>query len=197
MGQSPHPDNELCARAQAGDREAFAQLYERYAGELYRKVLMPRCGRPELAEEALAETFRTVLHALARYEPHEAGPWPWLARVAASKVMDVHRAQQRKTRALANFTRLVAPLVPDTVPADEAQRGRERADVARAVQAVLEALKPRYRRAIELRFFEELGREACAEAMHITLGNFDVTLLRALRAFKAEWESRHSRESTP
>jgi RNA polymerase sigma factor (sigma-70 family) len=197
MAQSTHPDNALCERAKRGDRAAFAQLYERYASELYRKILMPRCGRPDLAEEALAETFRTLLSALARYEPHALGPWPWLARVAASKVIDVHRAQQRKTRALTNFTRLISPLVPDSAPADDATRAREQSDLARAVQEVLAALNPRYRQAIELRFFQERAREECAEAMHITLGNFDVTLLRALRAFKAEWETRHTRESTP
>jgi RNA polymerase sigma factor (sigma-70 family) len=192
-----HPDNELVARAQAGDRTAFSALYERYAGELYRKVLMPRCGQADAAEEALAETFRTLLTALGRYEPHAAGPWPWLARVAASKAMDVHRARARKLRALANFTRLVTPLVPEDYAPDDATRARERSDLSRAVSEVLEGLNPRYRRAIELRFFEELARDECAERMQITLGNFDVTLLRALRAFRTAWESQHSRESTP
>lgn len=192
-----HPDNELVARAQRGDRTAFRALYDRYAGELYRKVLMPRCGQADAAEEALAETFRTLMTALFRYEPHPAGPWPWLARVAASKAMDVHRARARKVRALANFTRLVTPLVPEEYAPDEATRERERSDLARAVQEALAELSPRYRQAIELRFFEELARDECAARMQITLGNFDVTLLRALRAFRAAWESRHTRESTP
>jgi RNA polymerase sigma factor (sigma-70 family) len=192
-----HPDNELVARAQRGDRTAFRALYERYAAELYRKVLMPRCGQADAAEEALAETFRTLVTALVRYEPHPAGPWPWLSRVASSKAMDVHRARARKARALANFTRLVTPLVPEEFAPDEATRERERSDLSRAVQDALAELSPRYRQAIELRFFEELARDECAARMQITLGNFDVTLLRALRAFRAAWESRHTRESTP
>jgi RNA polymerase sigma factor (sigma-70 family) len=192
-----HPDNELACRAGRGDRAAFQALYERYAGELYRKVLMPRCGNADAAEEALSETFRTVLSALERYEPHAQGPWPWLVRVASSKVMDVHRAKSRKQRALANFTRLIAPLVPEEQPADEATRAREQSDLARAVQHALETLSPRYREAIQLRFFAELSRDDCAARMNITLGNFDVTLLRALRAFRSAWESRPNRESRP
>jgi len=192
-----HPDNALVARAQRGEQAAFEALYQRYAAELFRKVLLPRCGERESAEEALAETFRTLLTGVARYEPSPAGPWPWLARIAASKAMDVHRSGQRKRRALANFTKLVAPLLPETYAPDEATRAREREDLERAVQGTLALLNPRYRRAIELRFFEEQAREACAEAMQITLGNFDVTLLRALRAFRGAWESGPGRESTP
>jgi RNA polymerase sigma factor (sigma-70 family) len=192
-----HPDNALVARAQRGERAAFEALYQRYAAELFRKVLLPRCGQAESAEEALAETFRTLLTGLARYEPSPAGPWPWLARIAASKAMDVHRSGQRKRRALANFSKLVAPLLPESYGADDATREREQADLARAVQGTLLLLNPRYRRAIELRFFDERAREACAEAMQITLGNFDVTLLRALRAFRSAWESGPGRESIP
>jgi RNA polymerase sigma-70 factor (ECF subfamily) len=196
MGQE-HSDNQLLARAQGGEQAAFQALYERYAGELYRKVLMPRCGDQEAAEEALAETFRTLLSAVSGYQPHAAGPWPWLVRIASSKAMDVHRARQRKQRALANFTRLVSPLVSESYAPDEASRERERRDLSRAVKSTLEGLSPRYRQAIELRFFEELERDGCAQKMQITLGNFDVTLLRALRAFRTAWESRPGRESTP
>lgn len=191
-----HPDNAVVARAQRGERAAFEALYQRYAAELFRKVLMPRCGDPERAEEALAETFRSVLTGVSRYEANPAGPWPWLARIAASKAIDVHRSDQRKRRALANFTKLVAPLIPEACAADGATCERERAEVSRAVQGTLAQLNPRYRRAIELRFFEERAREACAEAMQITLGNFDVTLLRALRAFRSAWESGPGREDT-
>jgi RNA polymerase sigma factor (sigma-70 family) len=185
-------DNALVVRAQAGDRAAFSRLYARYAPDLYRRVLMPRCGKPEAAEEALAETFRTLLTSSARYEPHPAGPWPWLSRVAASRAMDGHRKERKKGRALANFHALVAPLVPETMPPDEATRARERADLSHKVERVLADVNPRYRQAIELRFFEELPRETCAARMNLQLGTFDVTLLRALRAFKAAWQSRES-----
>jgi len=192
-----HLDNALVARAQGGEREAFRALYQRYASELFRKVLMPRCGDAQSAEEALAETFRTLLSGVAPYTPSPAGPWPWLARIAASKAMDVHRGAQRKRRALANFSKLVAPLLPDSYSADVATRAREQAELARAVHETLAQLSPRYRQAIELRFFAERAREACAEAMQISLNNFDVTLLRALRAFRSAWESGPGRESRP
>jgi RNA polymerase sigma-70 factor (ECF subfamily) len=52
----------------------------------------------------------------------------------------------------------------------------------------MEGLTPRYRQALELRFFRDLAREECAQLMQVKLGTFDVLVLRALRAFRREWE---------
>jgi RNA polymerase sigma-70 factor (ECF subfamily) len=60
---------------------------------------------------------------------------------------------------------------------------------------VLERLNDRYRRAIELRFLEELSRESCAAALDVKLGTFDVLLLRALRAFRKDWDAVLEREA--
>jgi DNA-directed RNA polymerase specialized sigma24 family protein len=64
-----------------------------------------------------------------------------------------------------------------------------------AVAGVLELIPPRYRRAIELRLLEDLPRADCADRMEITIGNFDVLLLRALRAFRQAWVARHGEKS--
>jgi RNA polymerase sigma factor (sigma-70 family) len=52
------------------------------------------------------------------------------------------------------------------------------------LHAALGALNERYRRAIELRIFEDRSREACAEALSVTVPTFDVVLHRALAALK-------------
>ena len=71
-----------------------------------------------------------------------------------------------------------------TAPNDEAPDGEK---LRAAVAAALGRINPRYRRALELRFFEEHERTACAAALEIKVGTFDVLLLRALRAFRAAW----------
>ncbi len=56
-----------------------------------------------------------------------------------------------------------------------------------AVATALARINPRYRRALELRFFEDQDRDRCAAALEVKIGTFDVLLLRALRAFRAAW----------
>jgi len=195
-GNSQPPDaldweRECLRRAQGGDREAFAQLYRAFAPRLYAQVLMPRLGQRQAAEDALSETFRMLLERSADLDADGRSLYAWLARVATNKALDMHRVRTRSARALANFEGLIAPLREGAESADAVERDATRGRVRETVDQVLTALNPRYRRAIELRFLEEQPRELCAARMEVKLGTFDVVLLRALRAFRVEWESRH------
>jgi RNA polymerase sigma factor (sigma-70 family) len=181
-------ERECLARARQGDREAFAELYHAFARALYARVLMPRLGNPAAAEEALGETFRTALERLGDFDDRGRSVWFWLARIAANKAADQHRARARTGRALQSYARLCAVGAGDgdgeaTPPAS----AREAEELRAAVGRVLERLHPRYRRAIELRFFEEQSRAACAQALAVQVSTFDVVLLRALRSFRAAW----------
>jgi RNA polymerase sigma-70 factor (ECF subfamily) len=181
-------ERDCLTRARAGDRDAFAEIYEAFARALYARVLMPRLGNPAAAEEALAETFRTALERLGDFDDRGKSVWFWLARIAVNKATDQYRTRARTGRALASYARLV--------PADEnapPPSGREAAELREAVDRVLARINPRYRRAIELRFFEEQPREICAQRLEVQLATFDVVLLRALRAFRAAWveETKH------
>jgi RNA polymerase sigma-70 factor (ECF subfamily) len=178
----------LVDRARQGDRMAFTELYREYSRPIFAKVLIPKLGNREAAEDALAETFRTAFERLATYEARDVSLYFWLARIATNKALDLHRAKATTGRALSSFESLVAPL--DEAPPDpetllDLRTGSTR--LQESVKAVLEKLNPRYRRAVELRFVEELSREDCAAALEVKLGTFDVLLLRALRAFRKEW----------
>ena len=176
----------MLARAARGDREAFAELYDAFAGRLFAQVLLPRLGNAAAAEEeALAETFRSALEALGKYSDQGNGLWPWLSRIAVNKVTDMHRERARTGRALASFEALLAPLAGEVGP--DADERLDQRKLAARVEEVLGRILPRYRRAIELRVLLEKERADCAREMSVTVGNFDVLVLRALRAFRAAW----------
>ena len=58
------------------------------------------------------------------------------------------------------------------------------ADTRRQVQASLSKMNSRYADALRLRLIEDRSREECAETMGVTVGNFDVILHRAAKAFR-------------
>ena len=91
------PDEELVARAQRGDRDAFGALYDRYLPRVYAycyRVL----GEREAAEDANTEVFMRALNALPAYR---AGSFrSWLFAIAHNVVVDEAR-RRRHTLPLA------------------------------------------------------------------------------------------------
>ena len=183
-------ERKLIRRTLEGDERAFGELYRAYAPAIFARVLLPRLGNRQAAEDALAETFRTAFERLDAFESRDKSIYSWLARIAANKATDMHRVKQRTSRALTNFEQMLEPLAPTRSegPGEALEAAEELRVLRERIAVVMERLNPRYRRAIELRFMEERSREACAEAMDVKLGTFDVLVLRALRAFRREWD---------
>lgn len=183
-------EQECLAAARRGEAGAFAELYRAYAPLVLARVLFPKLGNREAAEDALSETFRAAFERLETFEERGTSFYFWVARIAANKALDMHRARKTTGRALASFEGLMAPLGES--PPQPGELFEERSDIIvlrRRVGIVLSRLNPRYRRAVELRFVEEKSREECAQALDVKLGTFDVLMLRALRAFKQEWSA--------
>lgn len=183
-------EREVVARAQQGDRAAFAELYRAFATALYARVLFPRLGQKSAAEDALSETFRTGLERITDFEPRGSSIYFWFARIATNKAFDMHRARGVTGRALVNVRDLLLPTMEGPLGPEEALAERQAIELGQSrALACLARLNPRYRDAIELRFYQGLGREQCAERLDVKLGTFDVLLLRALRSFRKLWDS--------
>jgi RNA polymerase sigma-70 factor (ECF subfamily) len=186
-------ERECVTRAMQGDRDAFGELYDAHAERIFQRVLYPVLGNASAAEDALAETFRAAFQRLDRYQPGEAGIYPWLAAIARNKALDMHRARKVTGRALANFEALLAPLqVNPGSPEQLLDDASAQRQLVHGVHETLGQINARYRDAIAMRFLEDQPREACAERLGVKVGTFDVLLLRALRAFRKRWEELHA-----
>jgi RNA polymerase sigma factor (sigma-70 family) len=182
-------EKSLHSRALAGERPAFAALYEAYAQALYLRVLMPKLGQAAAAQDALAETFRVAFEKLDSFEPRGTSIYFWLARIAANKALDMHRARAMTGRAIVDIEAHFYGLGEREAGADKQLEVHERLERCRPrLTLCLAALNERYRQAIELRFMQEHDRDTCAELMGISSATFDVVLLRALRSVHKHWE---------
>lgn len=180
---------DLLRRARSGERTALSTLYRTYAPALFSRVLLPKLGNKEAAEDALSETFRVAFERLEQFEQRDTSIFFWLSRIAANKAMDMHRAKRVTGRAIVNLEAQVgvlfdAPATPDALLSGELQRR----EFSQRLEQALSDLNPRYRAALELRFFRELSREDCAAEMQVKVGTFDVLLLRATKALRKQWE---------
>ncbi len=182
-------ERQILARAATGERAAWSALYDQFANLLFSRVLMPKLGNRAAAEDALSETFRTAIERIEQFEPRGASVYFWLARIAANKATDMFRARGVSSRAVVNMEAQLLPLLDSPITPEHALDCKKQyTAVGERLGSCLQRINPRYRRAIELRFFEELSREQCAVELDVKLGTFDVLLLRALKALRKQWD---------
>lgn len=172
----------VVARLRQGDRAAFAILYRWYGDPVYRAVLA-RLPQREAAEDCLREAFRRALERLDQFQDHSRSIFFWIRRIAINLAMDAHRGRSRELKIADRLRHQPASLTTATPP-PRPDRGLEVEDTARDVAISLSRMSERYALALRLRLLEDRSREACAEALGISVGAFDVLLHRATKQFR-------------
>lgn len=90
-------DQELVELAQKGDREAFAEIYNRYGEAIYR-YLYGHVPYEQDAEDMTADVFLNLWRTLPQYQENKKVPfYVFLYRIARNRLVDYFRRQ--KTRA--------------------------------------------------------------------------------------------------
>lgn len=156
------PDDELIARAAAGDGDAFAAFYRRHLSSIV-GLLLRSTGDRELTADLTAEVFAAALLACPRYRPGEAPALSWLCGIASNKLAESWR--QRRVEAGARRRLQVEPQVlvdEDLDRVDElasSEAGREKLHQALAL------LPEDERDALVARIVEERGYPEIAAEM--------------------------------
>ncbi len=177
-------EQQLCARAHAGDRAALGDLLRRHGPRLYRSVLLPRLGSPAAAEEALSTTYLRVVERFDQFSWQSVGVYPWLRVLALRVALDQLRKRKRELLFDAPaLEREINAAEHETRSAD-AWEAEDLAHARQKVERLLSRINPRYALAIRLRVLEEKSREEAAEALKVSLSTFDVVLHRAISALK-------------
>ncbi len=86
-------DETFMLRYRDGDADAFARLYARHKGPLYR-YLLRQCGQPAVAEELFQDIWLKLVAARSGYTV-QAKFTTWLYRIAHNRLVDHYRASAR------------------------------------------------------------------------------------------------------
>lgn len=122
----------LVRRAREYDRDAFAELYRRSVGPVYRYCRSRADSTPE-AEELTQEVFMAALRGIERVRAEQEAAWlAWLFQIARNKRADVLRRRYRRPQAPLEAA---GDAVDDAAPALEGLVAEaERAEVRRALE---------------------------------------------------------------
>jgi RNA polymerase sigma-70 factor, ECF subfamily len=160
-------DEELLQAVSAGDKDAFAQLFDRYAQLLYRVVYRVVDDHGE-AEELVQEVFLRLFERAVQFDPAKGAAKPWMVRVAYNRALDRRTyLARRRFRAGTNLD-----LVAESIRGGQDLEEEFAAKAHRAeVEQTLEDLPEKQRVALQLYFFEGLELKEIAEKMGETLAN--------------------------
>jgi len=89
-GSAPS-DEALMARVQNRDTDAFAELYDRYAGRAFR-VARAICRDTGRAEDVVQESFLAIWTSRARFSPEGGSFKAWSMTIVKNRAIDSYRA---------------------------------------------------------------------------------------------------------
>ncbi len=167
----------LVQRAQAGEADAFGELYDRYVDQVYRYVYY-RVGSAQMAEDLTSETFLRALRRLSSFTWQGRDVGAWFVTIARNLIADHYKSSRYRLE-----------LTTDDVSESGArltQEGPENA-VLEAMQnkVLLEAVKKlnaEQQECIVLRFLQGLSVAETALAMGKNDGAIKALQYRAIRS---------------
>lgn len=162
---------ELIGRATQGDRQAFAELYDRYGPRVYRYVFYIVHETAD-AEDLTAQTFLKAWESIRRFQARGRPFSAWLLRIAHNLTVNhVRRSPKSRSNSRLREENLFVAHVASS-PHDAHER-RSRSEL---LAQALSRLPSEQREVIVLRFVEALGHRDIARILGKT-----VTASRALQ----------------
>jgi RNA polymerase sigma-70 factor, ECF subfamily len=178
------PDATLARRLMKRDVNAFEQLYDRHSRAIYGLVLriLQQAGT---AEEVVQDVFLQLWRNAAQYDASRGPFVPWLFTLARNRALDTLRLKSERQRRREDQT----DNLPPVAAAPEYERALDEKRRAAKVRALMAALNPRQKRAIELAYFEALTHTEIAAALKEPLGTVKSWIRNGLLRLKEELQA--------
>ncbi len=184
-------DDDVVARARAGDIGAYEVLVARYTAAAHRTAVLFGAGAD--AEDVVQDAFVKAYLALQRFRGGESFR-PWLLRIVVNETLNLHRSRKRRE----GLALRVAALPVTSAPAE----GPDVAAVAQerrvALLAAVQRLPHRDRQVVTCRYLLDLSEAETAEVLGWPKGSVKSRLSRALRRLEPALAGRlGEREEVP
>jgi len=188
-------EQELVAKAQAGDNEAFAALVERYQNKIYR-LAKNITQNNEDAEDVLQEAFLKAYSHLDTFQ-RNAKFYTWIVRIAVNEaLMKLRKRKSDRTVPLDEPLDTGEETVNREIAVweDNPETRYSQEEIQQILDEAVESLKPDFRAVFALRDIEELNTEETAETLGISVPAVKSRLLRARLALREKLTRKFKRK---
>ena len=163
------------------DQQAYAELMSLYRDSIY-YMLVRMVKNKDDAEDLTLMTFGKAFRYLDKYTPKYAFS-TWLYRIALNNSIDFLRMKNNMPQYFEEdlYTSSATTIIDQSE--DNLQRTPEEEIIDKQrlqlLRAAVSQLPDKYRKVIELRFYEDLAYEEISERLGITLSNVKIQIMRA------------------
>lgn len=175
-------DDALVARARAGDRDAFGQIYRLY-WRMVRYYIRYRVRDVDTVDDLTADVFVRALRTVANTHESNNNIAAWLTTIARCCVYDHFRSARVRAE-------LVTDDIPDDVDTDHVatpdQLVLRRFDQSALHAAIARVAHPRQRQVLTLRYIDGLTPTEAAARMGVGRPAFVMAQQRAVRALRRD-----------
>jgi RNA polymerase sigma-70 factor (ECF subfamily) len=171
---------QIIIRAQSGDREAFAILFEQYKNLVYKTAFL-MLGASAEAEDALQEIFVQVYKSLSGFDPGKAAFTTWLYRITFNYCLNHRRKRRHETLPLEGISPALRSEFPGAQLADE-----------EILRQAIGKLTDKQHAVVILRYFWDLPYAEIAQILDIPLGTVKSRLDLALKTLRNVLEEQES-----
>ncbi|WP_229429146.1 RNA polymerase sigma factor [Massilia sp. ST3] len=182
-------DTELLRQMHAGTAAAFAALYRRHQGPLYRFALL-RCGSGDTAADVVQEAFMALMTGRLAFDPLRGQLQHFLFGVARNLILKLEEPRRRQVS-------LAEPDEDGELELDEASDAQEplgrllENEAAEQVRRALALLPPHYRDPVILYELHELSYQEIAVICQVDLGTVRSRLARGRAALAKRLRALH------
>ena len=163
------------------DQQAYAELMSLYRDSIY-YMLIRMVKNKDDAEDLTLMTFGKAFRYLDKYTPKYAFS-TWLYRIALNNSIDFLRMKNNMPQYFEEdlYTSNTTSMVDQSE--DNLQRTPEEEVIDKQrlqlLRAAVAELPEKYRKVIELRYYEDLAYEDIAERLGLSLSNVKIQIMRA------------------
>jgi RNA polymerase sigma-70 factor (ECF subfamily) len=164
-------------RVAAGDRAAFARIYQATSAKLY-GIVLRILQRRDLADEIVQEVYVKIWERAGDFDASRASPITWMATIARNRALDeVRKASHVRLDDAPEALEVAA----DLQPADEQLAARQ--DLKRLL-GCLEKLPTDRQDMVRLAYLDGWSREALAQKFGHPVATIKTWLHRSLKQLK-------------
>ena len=168
----------ILSRAQKGEREAFAEIYDFYVVKIFRFIYL-KTGSRENAEDLTADVFLKSWEYIKGRNKEINKIESFLYKIARNVIIDFYK---KKSNSELDINEEAESRIPDKKQDIFGNLNRKQ-EIEELIKA-LEKIKSEYREVIILRHVEEMSIAEIAEIMESTEGSIRVKIHRAVKALR-------------